>query len=230
MKKHIKYFVCSIILLIVIIGSIIYGCINGFGGFQDPYDDGVKQIDLNTIYLPGSSVEVCFSDVLITNQKETRKLVVMELTGSVSTKLTDRIIQQIDFDFMKKTQNVTYIGTGRFVVDLDQLTRDCIVEDKNSKTVTIKIPHARLVAIEINPDDIMIAEVKEGLLAWGKIKLTVADYTEIEKELRFRLEDKFNTMENGQKADDAALSMVKEVYEPVIKAIDNRYTVKVEFK
>ena len=71
---------------------------------------------------------------------------------------------------------------------------------------------------------------KKGLLARGDIELTVADYNAIEKELRTRLEDKFDTVANGQKADDLALKMVKEVYEPIVKAIDRKYDVIVEFK
>ena len=35
---------------------------------------------------------------------------------------------------------------------------------------------------------------------------------------------------NGQKADDIALKMVKEVYEPIVKAIDRKYDDVVEFK
>ena len=52
----------------------------------------------------------------------------------------------------------------------------------------------------------------------------------VEKDLKVRMEEKFNSAENAQKADDIALKMVKEVYEPVIKAIDSRYDVQVEFK
>ena len=56
------------------------------------------------------------------------------------------------------------------------------------------------------------------------------DYNVIAKELRTRLEEKFNTAANGQEADDLALKMVKEVYEPIVKAIDRRYDVIVQFK
>ena len=51
---------------------------------------------------------------------------------------------------------------------------------KDKKTVTIRIDHAYLEAIEIEPNDIIIDEVKEGLLARGDIELTVADYNAIE--------------------------------------------------
>ena len=60
--------------------------------------------------------------------------------------------------------------------------------------------------------------------------MTVADYTAIEKELRSRLEEEFNTAANGQAADELAVQMVREVYEPIVKAIDRRYDVIVEFK
>ena len=76
----------------------------------------------------------------------------------------------------------------------------------------------------------IIDEVKESLLAKGDIELTVKDYNHIEQELRNKLEQKFNTAENGQNADTAALQMVKEIYEPIIKAINSAYTLYVEFQ
>ena len=94
----------------------------------------------------------------------------------------------------------------------------------------ILIDLAYLQAIEIDPNNIIIDEVKEGLLARGDIELTVRDYNVIAKDLRTRLEEKFNTASNGQKADDLALKMVKEIYEPIVKAIDRRYDVIVQFK
>ena len=51
-----------------------------------------------------------------------------------------------------------------------------------------------------------------------------------EKELRNRLEAEFDTVSNGQKADTIALEMVREVYEPLVKAIDSSYKLYVEFK
>lgn len=217
-------------LAALLLAVVLWGCIHGADSFQLEVSDGIEKIDLDSIYLQSSGVEVNFADVILSGQNETRKLIVSTQSGTVSTKLTDRLIQQLDFDFLKKTQNVSYTGAGYFVVDLDKLTAASIAEDRNTKTVTIRIDHAYLQAIEIDPNNIIIDEVKEGLLARGDIELTVADYTAIEKDLRARLEEKFNTAENGQAADTLALKMVKEVYEPIIKAIDSRYRVIVEFK
>lgn len=217
-------------LAALVLAVIIWGCAHGAGPLRVEVSDGIEPVDLDTVYLSPSGVEVNFSDIILSRQNETRKLIVRTQNGTVSTKLTDRLINQLDFDFMKKTQNVSYTGTGCFVVDLDRLTSANVVEDKEKKTVTIRIGHAYLESIDINPNNIIIDDVKEGLLAWGDIKLTVADYNTIERELRARLEEKFDTAANGQAADEAALKMVKEVYEPVVKAIDRRYSVVVQFQ
>ena len=228
-KNKILNIVCYVLAGAIVV-TLLWGLVNGKHVFKDNYDDGIEQIDLDTIYLNGSKVEVDFSEVIIGTQEETRKLIVSTQEATVSTELTSELIRQLDFNFLKKTQKVSYTGNGYFVVDLDNLTKENIIQNKQKKQITIKIDHAYLQAIEIDPEKIIIDEVKEGLLARGDIKMTVKDYNAIEKELRNRMEEKFNTAENGQNADKIALQMVKEVYEPVIKAIDSSYELNVEFK
>lgn len=224
--RNIEMYIAAILAVV----AIAWVCSQGPNLLHMDMDDGIERIDLDTIYLEASGVEVNFSEVILSDHNETRKLIVSTQTGKVSTELTDRLIKQLDFNWLKKTQSVSYTGTGYFVVDLDNLTSANVIQDNDRKTVTIRIDHAYLEAIEIDPNNIIIDEVKEGLLARGDIELTVADYNAIEKELRTRLEDKFDTVANGQKADDLALKMVKEVYEPIVKAIDRKYDVIVEFK
>lgn len=213
---------------------LLFVLIRGFTHRSDPQrvqvNDDIEPTDWNTIDLKGSGVEVNFDEIILSHQNERRKLIVSTQSGTATTKLTDRVIKQLDFDFLKKTQNVSYTGTGYFVVDLDQLTPANIIEDKANKTITIRIGHVYLQAIEIDPNNIIIDEVKESLLARGDIKLTVADYRTIEKELRTRLENAFNTDSSRRAADQTALRMVKDIYEPIVKAIDSRYSVIVEFK
>ena len=222
--------IIAILLAALVVALVIWGCVHGADPLHMQVSDGIEQIDLDTIYLGSSGVEVSFTDVILSRQNETRKLIVSTQEGTVTTKLTDRLINKLDFDFMKKTQDVSYTGTGYFVVDLDDLTAANVIEDRDKKTVTILIGHAYLQAIEIDPDKIIIDDVKESLLARGDIELTIADQNAIERELRSRLEEKFDTAENGQAADELALKMVKEIYEPVIKAIDGRYSVIVGFR
>lgn len=228
-KTNVFAIVCCILVLASCI-TLIWGYLHEREFSVETYSDGIQQIDLDSIYLSGSDVQVDFSEVLLSNHEETRKLMVSTQEATVSTELTAKLIQQLDFDFMKKTQKVSYTGTGYFVVDLDNLTGDRIVQDKKAKTVTLKIDHAYLQAIEIDPNKVIIGDVKESLLARGDIELTLKDYNALEKELRKKLEAKFNTAANGQKADAIALQMVKEVFDPLIHAIDSSYTLYVEFK
>ena len=218
------------VLAALLIAVVFWGLLHGADPLHMQLSDGIEGIDLDTIYLPSSGVEVNFSDVLLSGQDETRKLIVSTQTSTVNTKLTDRLIRQLDFDFMKKTQNISYTGTGYFVVDLDHLSAVDVIEDHSEKTVTIRIDHPYLQTIEIDPDQIIIEDVQESLLARGDIKLSVADYTAIEQDLRSRLEEKFDTAANERIADALAVKMVKEVYEPIVKAIDQRYSVIVELK
>ena len=229
MKKKLWNILCIVVLAAIVIITL-WGVIHKKNQAKDDFSDGLEKLEADVIYLEGSRIEVSFSDVILSNQNETRKLIVSEQEGTVSTMLTSRLIQQIDFDFMKKTQTISYTGKGYFVVDLSHLTKDDVIEDKEHKTIRILIDHAYLETVDINPDDIIIDEVKESLLARGKMKLTVAEYNEIERQLRQKLELQFNTPENAQEADDIALKMVKELYETVIKAIDPTYQVVVGFK
>ena len=229
MKQKVLKIIC-VLLSVSICGILIWGHVNHKNEAKEAYSDGIEQIDIDSIYLGKSGVQVDFSEVIISNHNETRKLIVSTQEATVSTEITDRLIRPLDFEFMKKSQKVHYTGTGYFVVDLDKLSKDSVKQDKKKKTITLQIDHAYLQAIEIDPNQVIIDDVKESLLARGDIELTLKDYNAVEKELRNKLEAKFNTADNGQEADALALQMVKEVYEPIIKAIDSSYDLFVEFR
>lgn len=173
---------------------------------------------------------VSFSDVILAKQNETRKLIVSTQEATVSASLENNLIEALDLDILKKNQTITYTGKGYFVVDLSTISTQDIITDDHAETITILIDHAYLEDVDVDPNRMTIGETKESLLNRGAIKMTVRELNDIEKQIRSRLETAFNTAENGQLADDNALKMVKEVYEPVIKAVDDRYTLQVSFR
>ena len=201
MKQKTLRIIC-ILLFVSICGVLIWGHINRKNAVKEAYSDGIEQIDIDSIYLGNSGVQVDFSEVIVGNHNETRKLIVSTQKATVSTEITDRLIRPLDFEFMKKTQTVRYTGTGYFVVDLDKLSKDSIKQDKKKKTITIQIDHAYLQAIEIDPNQVIIDDVKESLLARGDIELTLKDYNAIEKELRNEYIDlctrKIETLKNKE--------------------------------
>lgn len=192
--------------------------------------DKVEVIDPNTIILNDSGVRVSFSEVILSPKNETRKLVVFEQNATVKVKLEKSMIEKINWDVLTKSQEVQYTSTGHFVVDLDNLTEENIKVDDKERIVTIYIEHPRLDSINIDPDKIVVGKQKSGLLAQGKLKMTVQDYNEIEKTILEKFDEEFNTSANGQEADDDALKAVKEIYEPLIKAVDSRYKLEIAFK
>lgn len=229
MRKQVVLNIICWCLLVAIIGVVVFARKNDLTA-KEAYSDGIVQIDPNTIYFRNSDIEVDFSDVILSAQNETRLLKVSEQEATVSVTLTDRLIKGVDWKAFQKSQDVTYHGKGSFVVDLNTIDKTSLIEDKENHILTILIDHARLDAIDIDPNDIIIDEVNIGILNWGKINLTVEDYNALEKEIRNKLVAQFNTVTNGQEADDIAKRMVKDTYEPIVKAIDSRYVVKVEFK
>ena len=164
-----------ILLGLLIFGTMIWGCVHGKYMIKDTYSDGIEQIDIDSIYLDRSDVQVDFSEVLIGKQEETRKLIVSTQEATVSTELTERLIKKLDYKALKKTQKVTYTGKGYFVVDLDQLTKGRIIEDKKNKTLTIKIDHAYLQAIEIERIGESIALLKDGAVPYEFRTTVVAE-------------------------------------------------------
>ena len=136
-KIKILKIIC-VVLCFAICVTLIWGLINRKNLSQNAYNDGIEQIDLDSIYLVDSGVQVDFSEVIIGTQEETRKLIVSTQEATVSTELTDSLIKKLDYDFLKKTQKVSYTGTGYFVVDLDNLTKDDIIQDKQNKTITTR--------------------------------------------------------------------------------------------
>lgn len=229
MKDKILNILC-VILVFAIAATLVWGIFCKKEDTKKTYSDGIEQIDLDRIVLEDSGVQVDFSEIIIGKQEETRKLIVSTQEATVSLDLTEKFMKKYDIKIFEKTQKVSYTGKGYFVVDLDHMTKDSVIEDKKNKIITIKIDHAYLETIVIDPDQMTIGDVEKGWFARGDLEMTIQDYNTLEKRLKEEMEKKFDIAENGQAADTIALKMVQEVYEPIIKAIDASYDVQVEFR
>lgn len=228
MKKIIALRIVIVLIVVLTIAVIVFFWDKSTKISMD-YDDGVEQVAPDTIVFSDSGVRVSFSDVILSKPEETRKLVVYEQEGTVSYKIEDRTLDFLDWEPAKKYQTVKYTGKGSFVVALDQLTQNNIIDDKENKILTIKIPHPRLDTIEIDPANVEIGSQSSGFFAVGNIKLTVSDYNTIENELRKRLKEKLDVSSNGQEADDLAKKAVYEIYNPVVQAVDSDYELVIDF-
>ncbi len=59
--------------------------------------------------------------------------------------------------------------------------------------------------------------------------MPVKDYVALERKLQAKSAEKLDNSANAQQADDIALRMVKEIYEPIVLAIDQKYSIEVRF-
>ena len=222
--------IAIVMLLVASAASVIIGMKSNNEMSDTSISDNLEFDDSNILQLDDSNARVSFSDVILSQQEETRELVVSTQEATESVQVKKRLIQALDVGFTEKSQMVTYTATGLFIVNLDTLTDEDVVVNDVNKTVTIKIEHARLKDIVIDPDKVMIGDVEESLLNRGDVSITLQDYNEIEKELKSKLETALNVGENLQEADDNALKAVKKVYEPVIKAVNSDYELVIAFQ
>ena len=227
MKK--RFFqIVSICLILAIVIVVITNKKQKDEDQNSPWDDNIELPNSDTIVLDDSGAEVTFYDVILSDQEQTRKLVFATQEATVDSEINAYTL--LKSEYTKKKQKVTYKAKGSFVVDLEKLDKDSIVVDKDNKKVIIKIPHAELDTIEIDPNKINVEDQSNAVLAFGDLTLTVKDYVELEKKLQDKLKDAFNKKENWNMADDKAIEAVKKVYEPAIKAVNRSYDVEVVFE
>lgn len=135
----------------------------------------------------------------------------------------------LDWSILNKTQTLKYRGSGTFYVDLSSLGERNIRLDNDRRAVIIEIPHTKLAPVEIDPEKFEAGETQKGLLAFGDLKFTPQEYNNLEREVRSRIRLAVHTEENFKKADENAVTEMKKLYEPVVKLVDDDYTVEIEF-
>lgn len=226
MKKSIANAALAV-SVVLIAAVLIYGAVRGSRKqetaagqtYTEPEED-FYHIDAHTL--------ADFSDVLTEQFSRESDLVVWSADASVSVDLKE--IGLMDFNIFNKTQRITYKGTGRFYVDLSALGRHSIRLDNDNATITIEIPHAELAEIEIDPDRFIYEEAEKGLLAFGELKFTAQEYNGLETECKRRIRDAVDIQENRQTADKRAVEEMTKLYEPIVKAVDDTYSVKIVFR
>lgn len=183
-------------------------------------------IEDETYHINGRSLAE-FSDVIVEKFNEESRLMVSSVDASVSMELKQN--SGFDIGILTKKQNVTYKATGKFYVDLSMMGPHSIKLNEDSQTITIEIPHAKMDPIEIDPTKFTVDRVENGLLAFGDLKFTPAEFNSLETTCKSKLENELNTAANRQAADERAVEEMMKIYEPVVKTVDDAYSVDIVF-
>lgn len=231
MNKRIKdiiftsAFYLSILLIIVLLV---------FGIVSTKKEKGANELPSNSpgydeeeVYHLNSRTLVDFADPIIEQFNKETQLIVSSVDASIELNLKQTGV--FDVGILNKTQKIKYKGTGRFYIDLSEMEDITITLDEENKVIKIAVPHAKLLPIEIDPNRFESEDAKKGFLAFGDLKFTPKEYNDLQTECKTKLEKSIDTKENRLKADENALEEIVKIYDPIVKAVDENYSVQAEF-
>lgn len=167
-----------------------------------------------------------FAEPVITKGNSQAKLVVYEVELHEITTLTESGL--FNWSAFSKSQCLTYYATGQYTIELEGITVDDIEVDNEKQVVTIKVPGVVLDNIII--DNMEAGDTVNGILTFGEIKLTAQQSNDVEVKAKETMRTKLEADEYLEKAEKYGKLAVKDIYLPVIRSIDKRYTVEIEFK
>jgi len=170
-----------------------------------------------------------FAEAVLGDEEQLRKLEVYSREVSdVATLVQTGLFNVKAFT---KTQYITYNGKAVYTVDLSGLKADDITLDEETKTVTMKVPAPQLEPINIPSEDIQIGDIEKGSpLAFGDIKLTPVQQTQVETAAKDRMLEKLEKENAADDAKAAAEHSIWEIFQPVVSNLSSKYKLKVEFK
>lgn len=235
MNRNTKNVVLNVILcitVVLIVGLTIFGIVSTKkrASEEDAKDNSgfVAGFDEAEVYHLTEKTIVDFYEPIIEQFNKESQLVVSSADASMEMNLKQTGV--FDIKALNKSQKIKYKGTGRFYIDMSEMSRDDVVVDNENKVVTITIPHSKMLPIDIDPNRFESEDAKKGLLAFGDLKFTPKEYNDLQTEVKAQIEKKVDTKENRVKADENAMEEMVKIYEPIVQALDSEYTVSIQFR
>ena len=220
------------ILIVLAVVLLIANRVNAFGtgvrGFMN-FDNGAEENDLvleNHGILGYTAAN--FEDAILGDSEKLKKLEVF--SQQVSDVSSVKETGFINWEIFSKNQLITYNGTAVYTVDLSTLSADDIDYDEEQKIITLRIPHAVQEEINIPEDQIQFGDTNGGLLAFGEIKMSAEQASQIQAGAREKMEEKLKEDNILETADRFAKLTVWEMYSPIIKGVGKDCSLEVEFR
>lgn len=175
----------------------------------------------------GGYTAIDFKDAILGEAGEHQELIVMEQPIKYATTLTREGPWQ--WEVFRKTQTITYSGTGVYTVDLSGLKEENISVDEEDKTVKITVPHAILQYVNPNYEEIEFSDTEKGLLAFTEIKLTTEELNELYKTVEQEMTELLNEEEILNQADEIARVKVWDIFQPLVTSVSPKHKLEVAF-
>lgn len=170
--------------------------------------------------------EAEFKEAVLGRCRETGNYEVFEQEVSIKSELSQAFL---GWKVFQKTKSFTTFGTGYYAVDLSQVQIEKVEVNVLRKQIYIIIPRSFLLALEPNYEATKFEDTEHALLAFGDVKLTAEQQNQVETEIMAKLREKLESVSCTNRADTAALTKCRELFEPVVQALDPSYHVTVKF-
>lgn len=220
------------IIVIVVLAALIIPKVNSLNDafhsvfkIDEPLADHDMTIDNNGIF---GYTAADFEEAILGDSSKLKKLEVFKQQISDVSTITDTGL--LNWGVFTKNQLITYNGTVVYTVDLSTLRSSDIRFDEEARIITLKIPHAVQEEINIPEDQIQFGDTTKGLLAFGDIKMSMEQASQVQAEARKKMQEKLDQDKVIETADRMAILSVWELYSPIIKGVAKEYSLEVVFR
>lgn len=226
-RRHVPF---RLILTLIVLAAVIVAILVLYPRVRDTLRAPAVNItvpDSLSDLLPDEEMgynKIDFSEAILGEARETQVLEVMQQDVEVPIQITQALG---NIDLFKKTRVIRSYGTGAYTVDLGQITKDCITTDESAMIVTIRIPHAQLQHVIVHADKTTFEDTQKAIFAIGEIKLTAEQQQILDTTVKNAMEEKLNEAGLFLKADEIALSKVRDIFQPLVTALAADYIVKI---
>ena len=234
-KGGVKNLLLSILPTLIVIGLLgylivpkidaLHNGLKSFFQFDEPLSDHDHTIENHGIF---GYTAADFEEAILGDSDKLKKLEVYSQEISDVSEISDTGL--FNWSIFTKCQLITYNGKVVYTVDLGQLKASDIHFDEESKTIILSIPHAVQEEINIPEDQIQFGDTSKGLLAFGDIKMTMEQASEVQAQARAKMQEKLDQQKVQETADRFAKLSVWELYSPIIKGVAKDYSLEVVFK
>ncbi|WP_055665167.1 DUF4230 domain-containing protein [Desnuesiella massiliensis] len=166
-------------------------------------------------------------DSLVTQINQKQEIIPMEAD----------IEQTITFDeswgnlgFFKKVQNVHFFAKGIYAVDMSKISEGNVEINNDKKSIKVTLPKPYVKSIAINEEKTIYETPQKGILRFGDIKMTPAEYQIVMEDAKKKISEKLSSEEYfGQALNNTEIAVTRLIRSFFSEDTKNNYNIIIEF-
>jgi hypothetical protein len=136
-----------------------------------------------------------------------------------------------DMDAFKMFQSIYFSGKGIYAIDLSKLYVQNILVDNDKNTISLILPKPFVKTVSIDEQKTIYETPQKGILRFGEIKMTPAEFQIMMSTAKAKMMDKLNSSDIFRQAvDSAEVSVTKLVRNIITNEVDDNYNIIVQFE